>query len=299
MKRYRFIISLLIILIPTISFGQLFPSISDFNGEIERVVEKRYGKEVYLFNRLTGIYMPRCYSGWKYVYHLDTNARLIRRTNFFKGKVQADYIYKFDSTEKVIHKREIVNDTVTNHNGDYIEDEFLLDSEGKIEKVNIWSFKSTDSLKKIIAVEKDVQYDSLNNIISFYRTSYDRNGNEINGNLYVIFYDSKSRVAKVEEKAIGTKPILVETENNGKTFKDIPISEPELLKEWIYHYDPKGLLISYTLKHYGELHKSDSNGGKDYKLFFKYDDKNNWIKTYHQLGNSRKRLIAKRRIEYK
>ena len=299
MKRNRYIISLLIILIPTISFGQLFPSISDFNGKMEKVVEKRYGKEVYLLNRWTGIYLPRCYSGWKYIYHLDTNGRPERRINSFKGKLRADYIYKYDSTEKVIHEREIVNDTVNNHKGDYIEDEYILDSEGKFEKVNIWSFHSPDSSKKIIAVEKDIQYDSLNNITSYYRHGFDINGKEIKGELYVIFYDSKSRVIKVEEKAIGTKTILVEIENNMQTFKDIPISKPELLREWIYQYNTKGLLVFYTIKYYGELYKSDSNGGKDYKLSFKYDNKNNWIKMYKQLGDSKKRLEAKRRIKYK
>ena len=79
------------------SLGQLFPAISNFNGDIEKVVEKRYGKEVHLLNRWTGIYLPGCYSGWKYVYHLDTNGRLERRTNSFKGKLRADYIYKYDS----------------------------------------------------------------------------------------------------------------------------------------------------------------------------------------------------------
>ena len=149
MRRTRYFISLLIVLFPTISFGQLFPSISDFNGDIEKVVEKRYGKEVYLFNRLTGGYLPRCYSGWKYIYHLDTNGRLERRINKFKRKLQADYIFEYDTIKNRILEREIVNDNVNNHRGSYIEDEYILDSKGKIEKVNIWSFHPSDSLRKI------------------------------------------------------------------------------------------------------------------------------------------------------
>jgi hypothetical protein len=299
MKSNRYIISVLIILIPIISFGQLFPSISDFNGKIEKVVEKRYGKEVYLLNRWTGIYLPRCYSGWKYVYYLDTNGRLERRINSFKGKLRADYIYKYDSTKEAIHEREIVNDTVNNHKGDYIEDEYILNSEKKIEKVNIWSFYSTDSSKKIIVVEKDIQYDSLNNITSYYRHGYDINGKEIKGKLYVILYDSLSRVIAVEEKAIDQKTIIVESDNHTQSFKDVPISEPELLKRWIYKYNSKGQLDSYTIKYFGEEYKASSGGGEDFKLFFKYDNKNNWIKMYKQLGNSKKRLEAVRKIKYK
>ncbi len=295
----RTILLYIIILIPTISFGQLFPSIQDFNGKIESVVEKRYGKELILFNRWTGVYLPRCYSGWKHVYHLDTNGRLESRINTFKGKLRANCIYEYDSSENVTHEREIDNDTVSNYKGNYIEDEYIIDLNGKIEKVNIWSFHSADSSKKIIVVEKDIKYDSLNNITSYYRHGYDINDKETIGELYVIFYDSNSRVIRVEEKAIGTKTILIETENNMRAFKDIPISKPELLREWIYQYDSKGLLISYTIKYYGELHKGGPNGGKDYKLSFRYDNKNNWIKMYKQLGDSKKRLEAKRRIKYK
>lgn len=299
MKRKRYIISLLIILIPTISFGQLFPSISNFNGEIEKVVEIRYGKKMYLFNRWTGIYLPRCSSGWKYVYHLDNNGRLERRINLFKGELRADNIYNYDSTEKVIHEREIVNDTVNDHKGDYIEDEYILDSEGKINKVNIWSFQSSDCSKKIIVVEKDIQYDSLNNITSYYRHGYDINGKEIIGQLYVMHYDSLSRVIAVEEKAINQNTIIVKSDNHTQSFKTVPISEPELLKKWIYKYNSKGQLVSYTIKYFGEVYKSSPDGVEDYKLSFKYDNKNNWIKMYKQWGNSKKRLEAKRRIRYK
>ena len=299
MKSYKYIISFLIILIPKIFFGQLFPSISNFNGEIEKVVEKRFGKEVYLLNRRIGIYLPRCYSGWKYVYYLDTNGKLERRINSFKGKLRADYIYKYDSTKDAIHEREIDNDTVNNHKGNYIEDEYIFDSGGKIEKVNIWSFDSTVGSKKIFIVEKDIQYDSLNNIISYYRHGYDVNGKETIGELYIILYDSLSRVIAVEEKAIDQKTIVVESENLTWTFKNVPITEPELLKKWTYKYNSIGQLVSYSIKHFGEIYKANSDDGKDFQVFFKYDNKNNWIKMYEQMGNSKKRLEAKRRIKYK
>lgn len=299
MRKIRFIFSLLIILIPTISFGQLFPSIEYFNGEIEKVVDKQYGKEVYLFNRWTGVYLSRCYSGWKYVYQLDSNGKLESRINSYKGKLRADYIYKYDSTANVAYEREIVNDTVNNNKGNYIEDEYILDLNGKIEKVNIWSFDASDSSKRIFVVEKDINYDSAGNVISYYRHGFDFKGNELTGELYVIHYDSLSRVVAVEEKAIDEKTILVESDNNIQTFEDVPISEPELLKKWIYKYNSKGQIVTYTIEYYGELYRASSGGGQDYKLFFKYDNKNNWTKMYKQLGDSKKSLRAKRRIKYK
>lgn len=299
MRKIRHIVSLLILLIPTISFGQLFPTIEDFNGEIEKVVDKRYGKEVYLFNRWTVMYLSKCYSGWKYVYQLDSNGKLERRINSYKGKLRADYIYKYDSSANVTYEREIVNDTVNNNKGNYIEDEYILDLNGEIEIVNIWSFHFADSSKEIIVVEKDIKYDSIGNIISYYRHGFDFKGKELTGELYVIHYDSLSRVVAVEEKAIDEKTILVESDNNTQTFEDVPISEPELLKKWIYKYNPKGQLVSYTIKYYGDLYKASSGGGQDYKLFFKYDNKNNWTKMYKQLGDSKKRIESKRRIKYK
>lgn len=299
MRKIKLIVCLLIILIPTISFGQLFPSIEDFNGEIEKVVDKRYGKEVYIFNRWTGVYLSRCYSGWKYVYQFDSIGNLERRTNSYKRKLRADIIYKYDSSANVAYEREIVNDNINNNKGNYIEYEYILDLNGKIEKVNIWSYHFADSSKEIIAVGKDIKYDSFGKIISYYRHGYDFKGKELIGELYLIHYDSLSRVVAVEEKAIYEKTILVESDNNTQTFEDVPISEPELLKKWIYKYNTKGQVVSYTIKYYGELYKASSGGGQDYKLFFKYDNKNNWTKMHLQLGDSKKSLKAKRRIKYK
>ena len=246
-------------LVPSLSFGQLSPSIKNYNGEIETVVEKTYGKEVYLFNRWTGIYLPRCYSGWKYVYHLDSIGRPDRIINTFKGKLMADYIYEYFSSKNVTRKREIQNDTVNNLKGNYIEYEYLLDPNGKIEKLNYWSFHSADSSKKIFAVEEDIKYDSLNNITSYYSHRFDQNGKETTGKLYLIFYSNKSRVTREEENATGFKTVIVDSGNNTNTFKEIPISKPELLREWIYQYNSIGLLVSYTTKYYGELYKVDSN----------------------------------------
>jgi hypothetical protein len=290
---------LILFLIPMLSFGQLFPSVPDFNGKIDKVIEKHYGKEVYLFNRLTGIYLPRFYSGWTYTYTLNGNGTLNREIHKFKGNLRVDYFYEYDSSENRTFKREIVNGSENNDNGDYIEDEYIFDVNGRIEKVNIWSFHSADSSKEILVVGKYINYDSLNNITSYYRHGIDKDGKEIMGELYILCYDSLSKVIRVEEKSVEQKTAIFKSDDNTISAKDIPGLKPTLSKEWIYKYNSKGQVISYTIKNYGEPSKFNSNGRKDYKVFFKYDKSNNWIKMYKQSGNSRKRLEVKRTIEYK
>lgn len=301
---------LTLILIPSISFGQLFPSVSDFNGDITKVIELNYGREIYLFNRWTGINIPRCYSGWKYVYYFDEYKRLNRRVNTFKGKIRADYIYEYDSTENITIEREIVNEPFGNDKGNYVEDEYIFNSNGQIEKVNIWSFHAIDSSKEIIVVEKNIKRDSINKITSYYRYGFDKDGEEINGVLYVLYYDSLARVIRIEERDIEKKTKSIEFDNQTKTLREIPNSKPEklkqisiskseLLRQWLYEYNSKGQTILYAINYYGELNKASSNGAKVYKLFFKYDENNNWIKMYKQVGTSKKRLAAKRKIRYR
>lgn len=289
----------IIFLIPTIAFGQLFPSVPDFNDGIEKVVEKRYGREIYLFNKWKEIHLPGFYSGWKYVYHLDKNGKLKRRINKYRGQLRADYIYEYDSVQNVTRKREIINDTINSNKGNYIEDQYMFYLEGEIEKVIVWSFNYSKKLKNILVVEEDIKYDSQGNIVSYLRVTFNNKGEISDRKLYIISYDFLSRVTVIEEKAVGKKTIIVKSKYGFQDFKDILISKPEVLRKWLYEYNSEGQLITSTTKYYGELYKADSNGGQDYKLFFKYDTNDNWIKMYEKLGDTKKRLIAKRKIKYR
>ncbi|MDP3435187.1 MAG: hypothetical protein Q8T04_19785, partial [Bacteroidota bacterium] len=92
----------LFLLLPYFVSGQLFPKLADFNGNIEKVIEKRYGKEVPSFKGDSGVFKPGKYSGWKYIYLFDENSKLAKRTSTFREKIQAENLYE---TNTISNKR--------------------------------------------------------------------------------------------------------------------------------------------------------------------------------------------------
>ena len=82
---------------PFLTFGQLFPTISALNGEIDKITEKHYGREVYFFRKSTGLYFPKMYSGWKCKFYYDENSNLTKRVNKYKGSIRAKYKYQRDT----------------------------------------------------------------------------------------------------------------------------------------------------------------------------------------------------------
>jgi len=62
-----------LILFPCFAFAQLFPKIGEFRGNIERVVEKRYGKEGNNPDFRKAKMKSAAFSGWKYTYLFDRN----------------------------------------------------------------------------------------------------------------------------------------------------------------------------------------------------------------------------------
>jgi hypothetical protein len=269
MKRIVFVVFLLA---PWLSWGQLFPKIPDFRGNIERIVEKRYGKEVISSKTDSGMFKPKAFSGWKYTYLFDENSQLIRQTNTFQGKIRTEYEY----LTQISGNRKTVRESVTNFEGDQgnsiLEYENFTDQNGLIQKVNQWSVNGDK--KELLIIENDAAY-SNGRLDGFSRNYISVNGDTTAGERFSLFYNAQNQLIRIERK----DPVL-----NLKTFL-------------YYEYDSHGLMHHFSIDYLVGLRNYDANQKQE--VFYKYDRRGNWTKRYYRISDKKKGLEAKRLIKYR
>lgn len=270
MKKFAFY---LLLLIPCLTSGQLLPKLADFKGNIEKVTEKRYGKEVNSAKGDSGVFKPGKYSGWKYIYLFDENSKLVKRTSTFQKKIRAEYFYEsniFGNKRVII---EITEKNEQNQAIEYIEYENITDSEGKIQEVGFWSFNQQNNKKELFLVEKDVEYKN-DQLTSFTRYNIKENGDTDDGEKCGLFYDSSGRLIRIERK------------DNITNFNTI----------LYYKYNRHGLVNHFSIDYMVGLR--DDQNKQQQENYFKYDRRGNWTKRYW-ISDNKKQLEAKRKIKYK
>jgi hypothetical protein len=263
----------ILILLPSITFGQLFPNVQDFKGNIEKVVEKKYGREVNYFLIFKKIYRSRTYSGWKCTYLFDEKSNLKKRTNTVEGKVKADYLYQRDTVGNRIIVREINMDKTSSNEGDYIEYENFMNPAGRIEKVNFWAFNAKVCTRELFQVEKEAEYRD-DQLISYTRHLINENGETDTGEKCNLYYDSSRKLIRIDR---------IDLSSGFKT-------------EINYSYDDQGFVSHYSVDFLVELQEYGKNQIQD--ISYKYDSHGNWIRMYWKSGD-KNRLEAKRDIEYR
>jgi hypothetical protein len=259
--------------LPAVAFGQLFPNVLDFKGNVAKVVEKKYGREANYFLIFKKVYQARAYSGWKCTYLFDKKSNLIQRTNTINGKVKADLLYQRDTIGNRIIKREIISDNTNDHQGDYIEYENFIDSEGRVEKVNFWAFDAKKRSRELFQVEHDADYKE-DKLISFTRLVINENGKTSSEEKCDLFYNSSGNLIRIEriDIASGFKTAIY------------------------YSYNDKGLVSNYSVDFLVELQEYGKNQIQD--IIYNYDKQGNWTRMYWKSGN-KNRLDSKRDIEYR
>jgi len=260
------------ILMPCLAFGQLFPKVPDFKGNIREVVEKKYGKEARSFRFLGITYRSATFSGWKYTFDFDENSKLVKQTEAFKNEIRAEYIYqrKTEGSQQIV--REITTDNNSGHEGDYLETENYFDQKGRLEKVNYRSFDAKSGKSSLYLIEKDAKYIG-ERLSSFSRQLIDENGDTSGTEVCKLFYDSSGRLSRIEraDAVSGFKTTIY------------------------YHYNNRGWVVQYSVDLLTELQEIGKNQVQH--IYYSYDSHGNWTRSYW-LKDKKKHLEAKRKNKY-
>lgn len=267
-----FAISVLFLL-PCFVWAQLFPEITDFHGNITKVTERRYGKELNPTKRDSGAFKPGKYSGWRYAYLFDENLKLAKRTNSFKEKIQTEYNY----LRSRVGDRIIVRETIGRYNIGKAEEcreyENFTDSDGRISKVNFWLVDQKKNTRDLFQVEMNAEYKE-GRLRSFTRHNVEGTGRIDSGEKCELFYDSADRLVRIERTDI---------ESNLKTVL-------------YYVYNNSGFLDHYSVDFLVGLPVYRNNPKQE--IYYKCDNRGNWVKKY-RLSGKKKLVEAKRKISYR
>lgn len=263
----------LFLLFPFLSFGQLLPKLPEFNGNIAKIVEKKYGKELKDANLPKNYFRAKSFSGWKYSYYFDQNSRLTKRTNTFNRKLKAEYIYQHERSGNRIIERELIADPASPQNGNYMEYENFTDSLGRISMVNHWTYSAREGKRELVEIENNAEY--KNNVLSsFTRYLINTDGEKSDGEKCSLFYDSHGNLIRTERKDLSSG------------FSSV-IS---------YEYDSRNFLIQYSIDFLTEIQEFQRNQVQE--IAFQCDQKGNWTKMFWKTAAG-KRLIARRKISYR
>ena len=263
----------ILFLMPVLTFGQLFPKLPEFRGNIEKVTERTYGKELNQTKKDSAVFKPGKYSGWKYTYLFDENSKLKSRTNLFQNKVLTEYAYQRNKVGDRMIEREIIEKDNRGHSGDYVEYENFLDSDGRITKVNFWAVDHQKNTRELFMVEMNAEY-KQGKLMSFTRHNISEAGKMDTGEKCELFYDSADRIVRIERKDI----------------------ESDLKTELSYTLNTNGFLDHYSIDFLVGLPVYGKNPKQD--IYYKCDKQGNWIRRYW-LADKKKFVEAKRIIKYK
>ena len=182
-------------------------------------------------------------------------------------------MYQNNTKGNRVTEREIVADNLNGHEGDYTEVENLLDTQGRIEKVNFMAFNAKESKLEVYQTEQNAEYKD-DKLIAFTRNQINGNGEADSGENCNLYYDASGKLIRTERKdqISGFKTIIE------------------------YFYNAKGLLSHYSVDFLIELQEKGKIQIQD--IYYKYDKHGNWIRKYWESGN-KKRLETKRKISYR
>lgn len=262
----------ILLMLPVFTFGQLFPKVGDFKGNIRKVTERSYGKEMNTYKKDSGVFRPKAFSGWEYIYDFDKQGNLIKRTSRINGTLDAAYRYEREDASNRRIEREIVLDDRKNRKGDFIEYENFINDRGQIEKVNYWSYDARENKRELFLVEQNAEYEK-DRLIAYTRHTVTENGELDSGEKCTLFYNARGRLIRMERQDMvsGFKTILY------------------------YAYNQSGSVSHFSIDYLVGLRNDQNTKRQD--VYYKYDRKGNWTHRYW-VADKKRRLEDKRKIKY-
>lgn len=258
---------------PLVGLGQLFPRVADFHGPIVQITEKRYGKEINVSGKDSGVFKAGKFSGWRFQYFFDEESNLTKRINSFQKKILTEYAYQRLRTSEKLNKSEFIVVDVNNRIGDGVEYENFLDAEGRIVKVNFYAINQQKKTRELFLVEQNAVYQS-DKLISFTRHQIREDGQIDVGETCELVYDKKNNLERIIRKDI--------------------VSDLKTILN--YSYNDKGFINHYSVDFMVGLPIYGKNPKQD--IFYICDKQGNWVRKYY-LAGKKKYVEARRIIKYR
>lgn len=268
-----FLLFAIFLLAPYLGLGQLFPRVADFHGPIVQITEKRYGKEMNIAGKDSGVFKPGKFSGWKFQYFFDEKSQLIKRINYFYKDILTEYAYNRNNLSDKLIKSELVVTDVNNRIGDGVEYENFIDSDGRIIKVNFYAIDQKRKTRELFLVEQNAVYQA-DKLISFTRHQVNEDGQIDTGETCELIYDKKNNLVRIIRKDI--------------------VSDLKTILN--YSYNEKGYINHYSVDFMVGLPIYGKNPKQD--IFYVCDRQGNWVRKYY-LAGKKKYVEARRIIKYR
>jgi hypothetical protein len=268
----RIITLYLLFFIPVFAFGQLFPNVPEFRGNIKKVVEKRYGKEFNPWRKDSVSYNPGVYSGLKYIYLFDKKSKLSKRINTFQGKIQTETDYKTTKTAASLVKTEVTRKRVSGGKESVVEYENFFDASGRIVKVNSSTKNQATGVSELFLLEDNALYDQKK-LTSFTRHILDPYGKTISVEECKLQYNSTGRLIRIDRRDV----------SSGFT------------TSIQYNYNIRGLVDHSSIDFLSEVQEYGKTQILD--VYYKYDRRGNWTRMYRK-SVKKNQLEARRKIFY-
>lgn len=262
----------LLLLIPCLAFGQLFPKIPDFNGNVKKVIEKRYGKELPTVRSDSGAFKPGAYSGWKYLYLFNEKGELQKRISTFQGRARMMSSYETQKSANKIIKREITRNPATGKVESMVQYENTTDEKNRIIKADYRVQSAPDKPLELVLFETDAKYRDKQ-LISFLRHDIRLNGDTASAELCTLKYNNR-----------GNPELLIR--------KDLSSGISTTIR---YYYNGAGWIDHYSIDLMSEIREYGREQIQE--IYFKCDRHGNWTRMYWKSGE-KKLLEAKRIIRY-
>lgn len=266
------LLAYLLMLLPGLTFGQLFPKVPEFRGNLRQVNEKRYGREVAGLKKTDGKYRPKAFSGWILTYRFDQKSRLLSRTEAYNNKVQSKKIYTYQTDGSHFRVRETEKSSASGENGNFLETEEFLKPDGQVTEVNYLSFDAKAGKASLFMVENGAQY-SGGKLTAFKRVQLSDNNDTTSVESCKLLYDNAGRLSEI-------------------TRTDVSSGFNTIIR---LHYNWRGLVDRYSVDLMAELQETGEKQLQD--IYYRYDRRGNWKRMYRGSG-SKKQLEAKRKNKY-
>lgn len=261
-----------LLLLPGLAFGQLFPKVPDFRGNLRQVTEKRYGREVAGLKKTDGKYRPKPFSGWVLTYQFDQKSRLLSRTDTYNNGVQSKKIYSYRRDGSLMITRETEKSNASGENGNFQETEELVKSDGLVAEVDYLSFDAKTGETSLFMVEKDAHY-SGGKLIDFKRIQFGDQNDTTTVESCKLAYDNSGRLSEI-------------------TRTDVSSGFNTIIR---LYYNQRGLVDRYSVDLLSELQEIGEKQLQD--IYYRYDRRGNWKRMYRGSG-AQKQLEAKRKNKY-